>query len=125
MADQTSNTADDGAATAPAPLLHHILLVSILLMGLVLIAGLGLVIYGFVGTLSTEEAAGTGPATDRAPYRHTVSLPAASTVVESFALGERLALRVRTPDGDLLLLIDPASGREVGRIRLVATDPAP
>ncbi len=124
MADQTSNTADDGAAPAPAPLLHHVLLVSILLMGLVLIAGLGLVIYGFVGTLSTEEAAGPAPDSG-APYRHTLSLPAASRIVESFALGDRLALRLHTPEGEVLLLIDPGTGTEVGRIRFAPAGEAP
>ncbi len=94
-------------------------------MGLVLIAGLGLVIYGFVGTLSTEEAADTVPDTHRTPYRHTLSLPAASTVVESFAIGDRLAVRLRTPEGDLLLLIDPGTGSEIGRIRFAPSGEAP
>lgn len=90
-------------------------------MGLVLIAGLGLVIYGFVGTLSTaQDAAGTEDGTVAVAYERTIRLPAGRRVVDSFALGDRLVIRLGGDREDLFLLVEPDSGRVLGRIRVVA-----
>ncbi|RMD88670.1 MAG: hypothetical protein D6807_05220 [Alphaproteobacteria bacterium] len=116
----------EGASHGRAPLLHHVLLVSILLMGLVLIAGLGLVIYGFVGTLSTaENVASAEDGTPPAAYERTIRLPEGRRIIDSFAVGDRLVIRLGGDGEDVFLLVEPDSGRLLGRIRVEAEGERP
>jgi len=86
----------------------------VVFMGLLIVAGLGLVVYGMMGQLSGGPGAGGG--FDAA----SVPLPAGCSLAQA-EIGEgRLVLRAEgpadRPDCQQVILLDPESGAELGRI---------
>jgi hypothetical protein len=89
----------------------------VILMGLLILAGLGLLVYGVVGQVSELSQTTGGPGGFDAAR---VALPAGCVLAAADLDGGRLVLRVdgpaNQPDCQQVILLDPASGAELGRI---------
>ena len=106
----------------------HSIKALVLVMGLLILAGLGLLVYGVVGQVS--EDAGPGAAPDepggsgaRGGFdAASVMLPAGCVLAEAHLEAGRLVLRAEGPEGrpdcQQVILLDPASGAELGRITI-------
>ncbi len=89
--------------------------VLVIVMGLMIVAGVAIVVTTIVNRMSAPPRTTTGFDTVR------LAMPAGCRVLEATAVGERLALRLGDgPRCQSVLLIDPASGRLAGRIDLEA-----
>ncbi len=91
----------------------------VIVMGLLILAGLGLLVYGLVGQVSEIAAPGASDGFDAA----SVALPAGCRLAQADLDEGRLVLRVEgpadRPDCQQVILLDPASGAELGRITIV------
>jgi hypothetical protein len=89
----------------------------VIFMGLLIVAGLGLLVYGLANGISDLPGTGAGPGGFDAA---SVALPAGCKLAEARLDEGRLVLRVEgpadRPDCQLVILLDPASGAELGRI---------
>src|SRR5258708_2385354 len=93
--------------------------VLVVVMGVLLVAGFAVVvapIMSRIGQRSTQTVA----AAHLAPFGNTsVTLPANSLVMETQGAGDRILLRLDLADGtEMLLVLDAATGIELGRIKL-------
>ncbi len=90
----------------------------VIFMGLLIVAGLGLLVYGVVNQVSDGSDAGAPGGFDAA----TVTLPAGCILAEAHLEAGRLVLRAEGPSGrpdcQQVILLDPASGAELGRITI-------
>lgn len=94
-------------------------------MAAAIVIGLAVVIYGLVYRMSAgeESTAESGPPA-AAPYAHGLDLHAGPAGLRSFAVGDLLAIEARAPGGrPVVVLIDPETGREAGRIMLARPEP--
>lgn len=100
----------------------------VIALGILIIAGLGLLVYGITARVADKPAAGSkeGAGVPTAPSALVpafgevrVPLPEACTVVEMLAAGDRLYLRTG-PAGvcERILVIETASGRTLGTLLL-------
>ena len=91
----------------------------VIIMGLLILAGLGLLVYGLVGQVS--EIAGPGDDPDGFDAA-SVALPAGCVLAEARIDEGRLVLRAEgpadRPDCQQVILLDPVSGAELGRVRI-------
>ncbi len=93
----------------------------VIFMGLLILAGLGLLVYGVVSQVS--EVAGPGaPGAPDGFDAASVTLPAGCVLAEARIDEGRLVVRVEGPPSypecQLVILLDPASGAELGRITI-------
>ena len=90
----------------------------VVFMGLLIVAGLGLLVYGMVSQISDGPDSGALGGFDAAA----VSLPAGCVLAQAELDEGRLVLRadgpVERPDCQQVILLDPESGAELGRITL-------
>jgi len=96
--------------------------VLVVVMGVLLLAGVAVVIVTIMTRLAQHPAA-TAPAAMEgrpAPFgTTTLALPAGARVIEMQSAGRRLALHLRHADGsEALLILDPDTGTEIGTIEL-------
>jgi len=88
----------------------------VIFMGLLILAGLGLLVYGVVGQVSKVSDAGASDGFKAA----SVALPAGCFLAEAHIDEGRLVLRVEGPPSypecQLVILLDPDTGAELGRI---------
>jgi Family of unknown function (DUF6476) len=85
----------------------------VIVMGLLIVTGLTVIF----ATLAKRMAGGGEP---QAFDSTTLQLPKGCRVVEMAAAGARLALRLGDgPDCDAILFVDPATGRQLGRLQLL------
>jgi hypothetical protein len=92
----------------------------VIFMGVLLFAGLGLLVYA----MSTKARQGASPpaiatAVTAAEFgRVEVPVPAGVRIEQMVAAGERVVLRLSGAGPDRLLVLDPAAGRLVGSFEL-------
>ncbi|HKX10838.1 MAG TPA: DUF6476 family protein [Stellaceae bacterium] len=94
--------------------------VLVAVMGVLLIAGIAVVIVTIMSRL-TQKAVPTAPAPAHlASFGNaTVMLPPDALVMEVQGAGDRILLRLDLKDGtEMLLVLDAATGTELGRIKL-------
>lgn len=95
--------------------------VLVVVMGVLLIAGVAVVIVTIMSRL-TQKATPSAPvaAAHLVPFGNTtVTLPSDSLVMEVQGTGDRILLRLDLKDGtEMLLVLDAATGAELGRIKL-------
>jgi uncharacterized protein DUF6476 len=94
--------------------------VLVVVMGVLLVAGFAVVVVTIMGRM-TQKAGPAVPAAARlAPFGNaTVTLPADALVMEVQGAGDRILLRLDLRDGtEMLLVLDAATGTELGRIKL-------
>ncbi len=88
----------------------------VIVMGLLIVAGLGLLVYGMANQVSTMTQSGSG--FDAA----SVTLPAGCVLAEARIDEGRLVLRAEGPPSypecQQVILLDPNSGAELGRVRI-------
>ncbi|GAB4118644.1 MAG: hypothetical protein Kow00104_00470 [Rhodothalassiaceae bacterium] len=90
--------------------------------GLALALGLAALVFLLIYRISDREESGTA-SLPPAPYHVRPDLPGTARTLDILPVGGRIAVEIELgPDGRLLLLLDPATGREHGRILL---PPAP
>ncbi len=92
----------------------------VIFMGLLILAGLGLLVYGVVGQVSEVSDAGA-PSEATGGFDETeIPLPAGCSVVENRVDDNRLIVRTDGPLGNKpcqeIIIIDLESGAELGRI---------
>ncbi len=102
----------------------------VIVMGLLILTGLGLLVYGVAGQVSEIAGpgtppgppAGTPPGTPGGFGAASVTLPAGCVLAEARLDEGRLVLRAEGPSGrpdcQQVILLDPASGAELGRITI-------
>jgi hypothetical protein len=95
----------------------------VIIMGLLILAGLGLLVYGMVNQVS-EVAGPGGPVAPDAPGGFDeveISLPSGCSVVETRVDGDRLIVRTDGPDSNAscrkIIIIDLESGEVLGRVQ--------
>ncbi len=90
-------------------------------MGVLIIAGLAVVAVTIATRVGTSEPA--GPAGTAGP----LVIPAGAEILETDLEGERIALRLRLPDGTMAIHVyDLAHGRRIGTFPIeTARQPAP
>ncbi len=91
----------------------------VIFMGLLILAGLGLLVYGVVGRVSEVSDAGVPGGFDET----VVPLPVGCTLAQAELDEGRLVLRAEgpadRPDCQQVILLDPDSGAELGRVKIV------
>ncbi len=95
----------------------------VIFMGLLILAGLGLLVYGVVGQVSEIAGPGESPGEPGGFDAAAVTLPAGCVLAEARIDEGRLVLRAEgpadRPDCQQVILLDPDSGAELGRITVV------
>ena len=90
----------------------------VIFMGLLIVAGLGLLVYGMVNQISGVASPGVSDGFDAA----SVALPAGCVLAEARIDEGRLVLRIEGPPSyphcQQVILLDPDSGAELGRIQI-------
>jgi len=97
-------------------------------MGVAIVTGLAVVVYGLVYSMSEgeESAPAISPVLAQEPYLRQLDFGAGPGGLRSFAVGDLLAIAGTAEAGaPVIVLIEPRTGREVGRIRLAAPAPDP
>lgn len=97
---------------APRPLGQKIMLGVVIFLGLLIFLGLGAVVVGVTMKARGHGSAGAAPAALATP-----ALAPGSTIESMEVSGERLVLRLRTPTGEEIDIIDLQDGHIVSRIR--------
>ncbi|MEO0034347.1 MAG: hypothetical protein RLZZ501_370 [Pseudomonadota bacterium] len=94
----------------------------VIVLGLLIVAGVVLLIYGVSSRLGPRPApaASAGSGTTTAFGTVAVPLPGGAQVVQVLSAGERLVVRIATPDSTELVVLDPARGEIAGRFSLAA-----
>lgn len=97
--------------------------VLVVVMGVLLVAGVAIVIITIMTRLTQHPAATAPVATaDGRPTPFgtaALSLPAGARVIDMQSAGRRLALRLRRADGsEAILIVDPDTGTALGTIEL-------
>jgi len=112
----------------------------VIFMGVLIVAGIGLVIYGVASKVGPKPAqTASTPAVPPAPPPATapaaaapavatpfgavdIPLPAGATVQQVFAAGDRIIVRIGTgkTTGDRLIVLDPARGQVSGSFGFTA-----
>jgi hypothetical protein len=101
----------------------------VVVMGILLVAGLAVVIGTIIGRVT--KLAAPPPVAERPlppplrPFGRTaLTLPAGAKVLEMRGAGPRVVLRIERADGSqALLVIDPGTGTELGTIDLQSSNP--
>ncbi len=92
----------------------------VIFMGLLILAGLGLLVYGVVGQVSEVSDAGAPPEATGGFDETEIPLPAGCSIVETRVDDNRLIVRTDGPLGNKpcqkVIIIDLESGAELGRI---------
>ena len=85
----------------------------VIVMGVMIVLGLGIVVFAAIQRLGGQGRHGFEATS--------LTLPKGCHIVGMASAGSRLALRLGDgPDCQLILFVDPESGRETGRIGLLA-----
>lgn len=85
-------------------------------MGILIVAGIGLLIYGLTTKVSGKKSVATDAATFGAVD---ATLPKGGRVIETDLDAGRLAVRVELPNGSQsLMLFDTTTGTHIGTIQL-------
>ncbi len=94
----------------------------VIFMGLLILAGLGLLVYGVVGQVSGIATPGDPTGARDGFDAASVALPAGCVLAEARIDEGRLVLRVEgpadRPDCQQVILLDPDSGAELGRVKI-------
>jgi hypothetical protein len=94
------------------------LLALVIIMGVLIVIGLVVVVVTIANRMTGAPADGTGPAA-AAFGTADLPVPAGCQVIETVATGDRLILRLGSGDRcNQLLVLDLASGRHLGTVRL-------
>jgi len=112
----------------------------VIFLGVLIVAGVGLVIYGIASKVgpkpapaaSTAASVPTPPNAAAAPVPAApfgsvdIALPTGATIQQIFAAGDRVIVRVGGGKGaaDRLIVLDPARGEVVGSFRFGASPEA-
>ena len=93
--------------------------VLVVVMGVLLVAGLAVVIATIMSRMGQRATPAVAVA-HLAPFGNTtVMLPTNALVMEMQGAGDRILLRLDLADGtEMLLVLDAATGTELGRIKL-------
>lgn len=92
-------------------------------MGVLLIAGLGLMGYGFYAKTGSKPRAAATSAPADGFGAVAVPLPAGARVEEALAAGERVVLRIVGAGAERYIVLDPESGRVAGSFILTPEAP--
>ena len=94
--------------------------VLVVVMGVLLIAGFAVVVVTIMSRMSQRSTPAAAVATHLVAFGNaSVTLPADSLVMEVQGAGDRILLRLDLRDGtEMLLVLDAATGTELGRIKL-------
>lgn len=116
--------AEDTEAAAPMEPIPHprmtVLKIAVVVMGVLLVAGFALVAITIVKRASNPEAAAARASAGQFGVSDVRIAP--GEAVKSFSMNEsRIAVHVTGPGGDQIILVNPKTGQEIGRIHLRGT----
>ena len=93
-------------------------------LGLLIVAGIALLIYGVSSKIGPHAAGTASPSLSSPPLSAfgsvAVPLPDGAKIEQILTTGDRLVVRVSSPAGTELVILDPARGESTGRFTLAA-----
>ena len=94
--------------------------VLVVVMGVLLLAGFAVLVVTIMSRMSQRATPVAPAAAHPVPFGNaTVTLPTDALVMEVQGAGDRILLRLDLADGsEMLLVLDAATGAELGRIKL-------
>ncbi len=116
MSDMSRDGVEPGGASvnppaAPRPLGQKIMLGVVIFLGLLIVLGLGAVVVGM--TMKIRGGSSPGRAAAQAA---SLTLPPGASIEAMEVSGNRLILRLRTPAGEEIDIVDTQDGHVVSRI---------
>lgn len=81
------------------------------MLGVLIVLAFGALVGGFVIRLS-------GAKSEPGPYAADVAVAPGTTVIGTELNEGKLTLKLKTPTGEEVVVVDAATGRELGRVRL-------
>jgi hypothetical protein len=99
--------------------------VLVVVMGVLLLAGFAVLVVTIMSRMSQRATPAAPAAVHPVPFGNAaVRLPADALVMEVQGAGDRILLRLDLADGsEMLLVLDAATGAELGRIKLEHEQP--
>lgn len=98
------------------------LLAAVVAVGLLIMAGVGVVVFTIVNRLGklpdTPKVASSATVPLSMPAESRIELPSGATVEETVLDGSRLAIRYRTQSGTSIVLFDLTTGQTLGTVAL-------
>jgi hypothetical protein len=88
-------------------------------MGVMIIAGLGLVVFGLYRTNHAPSGSAPTPTAKSGYFSTELPVPAGTKLDQMTAAGDRVILHITDGDTDRILILDPQSGQITGSISLV------
>ncbi|MCP1334908.1 DUF6476 family protein [Futiania mangrovi] len=119
--DTSQDPPQDGASDDRT---YRILKWVVIVMGVLLVVGFVVIVVGMISKIQGFTGANrkAAPQSVSAPYEAAVTLPPGARIVET-AVGDGLVvLRLETPRGPALLLVDPRTGRTRGTVTLTPAE---
>jgi len=97
-------------------------------MGLLIVAGMGFLAYGLTHNVGKHPASTPSAAVSALPvpsaspaggyFAADLALPAGAKLEQMFTTQDRIILRVWTPEGDKIMVLDPSNGHLAGTVSL-------
>lgn len=107
----TGNENTNFALTASQRRLKAIVIV----LGVLIVLAFGALVVGFLIKLGHGKAAVTPAST---PFQSSVALAPGQSVASTELKDNRLLVRLKGPQGEEVVIVDAATGRELGRVHL-------
>lgn len=117
MTDPAAEDDDEPVKATSVPLTpatgkQRVLLVIVITLGVLILLAFGVLVGGMVIGKGSGSSAQTGPA----PWTYNLQLPERGRITSARLEGNRVVVRVRTPEGESVILLDAATGKVIGRI---------
>ena len=106
----------------------RILQIVVVALGVLLLAGVGIIAATILTRVAHNGHIGRAPApvqADASATDSTLDLPPGTAILSAEATADRLTLHVRGPSGEAILIVEPQSGRIVHRLAIPGPAPSP
>ncbi len=91
----------------------------VIVLGVLMMLAFGALVVGFIVKLGHGSAPATAPAAQAgAPFQSSVALAPGQSVVSTELKDNRLLVRLKGPSSEDIVIVDAATGRELGRVHL-------
>jgi hypothetical protein len=121
MADPQDNEVETQApAPTPQPAIQMLpanrtqraLFAVVIILGVLIVLALGALVGGFLTGGPKRAANADGP------WRQTLDLPAGTRITSAYLDGNKMVVHLTAPEGEDVIILDAATGRELGRLHV-------